>query len=840
MTSTHLEPDNTQPAASLAAPADPSVDPVAPSSPADSLSADSSFSDAYKEQPSEEKGVEGVIAQVTEVSDDYAMTFDSDGEDQADSQGIAQENIQQQTQHLPVTVLSNNMSSIETTTNNVPQSGQNAEPTRATPPSPHPTSIDAAANLPNTSTSQAPTTTPQTQSYEAPADGEIDTIQLLLDNIVANGEKNAAAKAVTQSPALTPTTSSLPTHSSLPPRPQVPPNSTYDDDIQKYHTGPPGVPPQAANSYRHPPTAPPGANFVMQDSLRYSADPRGLLPPPPAAFNQQHPPSASPISPSSYNPLNGPPGQGSLGAVGARDDANDLDAKWGPDIQKLYDTFLAEERMYVTEGLWDRFPIGSRLFIGNLPSEKLTKRDLFHVFHKYGKLAQISIKQAYGFIQFHEAAACHAALQNEQNVEVRERKLHLEISKPQKNSRNAQANAPPVRNRTPEYNRGGGQTDRGGRQQGGRMPPGDRYDGRSNVRNDEYGRPLRIRDDYRPVRSPTPPRAFRGRDEYMPRGRDQYDGRDRRRSRSRSPYSSTRDNARYRERSPSPRSRQATEDESLPIPRRSPQNIPDVQIILMDQLDKGFVDWVESEFHRRSLKTDVIFLSPRLPLQAVIRRQILEGVHAVSQVTMRSQSSSKIPLQVFDRQGGIDNVRFDEYQDLEPRIAAELVLRAKQTPVQPQVSQVPQYTQPQYQVPQAYQPPAPAPAPAPISAPVQAAPNLANLVGQLDNASLQKLLGTLSAPQQQNPPVVAANPVIDLAGLLGGLQPQQPQQNGYTQNNGYTQPLPADPYAGLANNPALASLLGGHAIPPAPQTQPQQQSAQQVQNIMAQLAKFRQ
>jgi hypothetical protein len=41
-----------------------------------------------------------------------------------------------------------------------------------------------------------------------------------------------------------------------------------------------------------------------------------------------------------------------------------MDAKWGPEVQKLYDEFLADEQMYVTEGLWDRFPIGSRLFIG--------------------------------------------------------------------------------------------------------------------------------------------------------------------------------------------------------------------------------------------------------------------------------------------------------------------------------------------------------------------------------------------------------------------------------------------------------------------------------------------
>jgi nuclear polyadenylated RNA-binding protein 3 len=53
----------------------------------------------------------------------------------------------------------------------------------------------------------------------------------------------------------------------------------------------------------------------------------------------------------------------------------------------------------------------------------VTKRDLFHVFHKYGKIAQVSIKQAYGFVQFHTSAACHAALEHEQGAEVRGRKM---------------------------------------------------------------------------------------------------------------------------------------------------------------------------------------------------------------------------------------------------------------------------------------------------------------------------------------------------------------------------------------------------------------------------------
>jgi nuclear polyadenylated RNA-binding protein 3 len=378
--------------------------------------------------------------------------------------------------------------------------------------------------------------------------------------------------------------------------------------------------------------------------------------------------------------------------------------------------------------------------------------------------------------------------------------------------------APLRRSRSPDYQKGG-MSDRGRYgQTGGRGV--DRYDGRSAPlpRDGEYGRPLRARDDYRPGRSPSPPRSnFRGRDDSgFSRGRDSYDSRDRRRSRSRSPYSH-RDSGRYRERSLSPRVREANEDAELQIPRREPRDVPDVQVILVDQLDRGFVSWVESELRARGIKPEIMFLSPRLPLQAVIRRQILEGVLAVSQLDMKSQNSSKIPLQVFDRQGGANNVRFDEYQGLEPKIAAELVLRAKQTQA-PTAA----YTQPQFASGQSYQPPPAAPT----------AANLASLVGQLDNATLQKLLGSLNTPQQQqSTPAVAANSSIDLAGLIGGLQQQQPRQDYQPQ------PPAANPYVNLAGNPALAALLGNN--PQQSQSAPQQ-SAQQVQNIMAQLAKFRQ
>ena len=153
--------------------------------------------------------------------------------------------------------------------------------------------------------------------------------------------------------------------------------------------------------------------------------------------------------------------------------------------------------------------------------------------------------------------------------------LDLEISKPQKNSRNAAASAAgdslragnKRRSRSPDYGRGSQRT-------GGQRNGADRYGSNGNSRVE-----ARRRDDYRPMRSPSP-RGFRGRDDYYgPRGRspDRYYGG--RRSRSRSPYNR---HGRYRSRSP-----QDLDDEaSLPFPRRDVRDIPDVQIILIDQVDR--------------------------------------------------------------------------------------------------------------------------------------------------------------------------------------------------------------------------------------------------------------
>ena len=52
-------------------------------------------------------------------------------------------------------------------------------------------------------------------------------------------------------------------------------------------------------------------------------------------------------------------------------------------------------------------------------------------------------------------------------------------------------------------------------------------------------------------------------------------------------------------------------------------------------------------------------LLPRVPLAAVVNRQILEGVPAIVKLYRSAQVTGKIPLQVFDRSRGPEDVRFD-------------------------------------------------------------------------------------------------------------------------------------------------------------------------------------
>lgn len=249
--------------------------------------------------------------------------------------------------------------------------------------------------------------------------------------------------------------------------------------------------------------------------------------------------------------------------------------------------------------------------------------------------------------------------------------------------------------------------------------------------------------------------------------------------------------------------------------------MPDVQFLLLQDVNRDFVGWVQGAFVERGLKVDVMFLNPRFPRDLVIQRQVVEGVHGVIELDLRSQSVAKVPLQTFDRSAGRHNARFDQYQDLDPKIAAEIVARAKsqsqlQSPAgysggqYPSVSYPPQPHMPPHMPPQMPQmPPQHYP-----GAHSQAPANL-NL-GGLDNATLQRVLSAVQGgpqggiPGQQQmggAPGVDVNAVLRALGASGGAAaPHQRQSVAYP-------PAPA------SGNPADQA---------------------HVQNIMAQLSRYRQ
>jgi len=206
---------------------------------------------------------------------------------------------------------------------------------------------------------------------------------------------------------------------SLPPRP--PPHQDLNhhrnisNDIRSYHPHP-----QAQT----------GA------SAQHTYDTSALQPPTAAASSMTLP--TAPGLPSRENFM-APPAKPSSGA-------DDEDYTFPPELEASFDQFLRDEKANVAEGSWDRFPDGSRLFVGrcichrvlrlhgidlpagNIPTEKVSKRDVFKRFAKYGKLAQIALKQAFGFVQFYDPESCAKALAGEQDKPLKGRKMRAYLS----------------------------------------------------------------------------------------------------------------------------------------------------------------------------------------------------------------------------------------------------------------------------------------------------------------------------------------------------------------------------------------------------------------------------
>lgn len=353
MTSTHIAQ-----LPSMTAPTDSASGSVPiTSADGDSSPANSSFSDAYKDNTVGVNGKQNgaVKESTTEVADDdYAMEFDSDGDEHSDSLAVAQANVETDTIPPSTSLSVADLSSIPTSNGN---HALDAQHTQTNSSFSFPT---ARAEAPQAPQPEATTAI----SYEGAANDEGVDIQALLDTITANAE---AASSLNTPNSATPTSSTfprgLPAHASLPPRPEIP-RVGFRDNTPKYTTTASSF---CTSIHSYPP--PPGVQSLPARAPGTSIDPRAALPPPPSASFTQSGLSSS--SSSLTQPSNLP--SDSRKAVPASksnietyqahlDDPTNV--KWPPEINKQYDRFLIEEQGYVQSGQWGDFPQGARLFIG--------------------------------------------------------------------------------------------------------------------------------------------------------------------------------------------------------------------------------------------------------------------------------------------------------------------------------------------------------------------------------------------------------------------------------------------------------------------------------------------
>ena len=168
----------------------------------------------------------------------------------------------------------------------------------------------------------------------------------------------------------------LPAPAGLPPRPPpqekpaIHPNYMPGEDIRSYHYphvhhagNNPNHPSQPSNSYRPSQNLAPsqGASGAPGTSSAQNG-----LPPPPMATFQQPPRTNEPAQPSpTTQQIQQKDTNGTNSAKASiPGSASDRGTNWGNDIERIYDQFVNDERVYTAEGTWDKFPPGSRLFVG--------------------------------------------------------------------------------------------------------------------------------------------------------------------------------------------------------------------------------------------------------------------------------------------------------------------------------------------------------------------------------------------------------------------------------------------------------------------------------------------
>lgn len=240
---------------------------------------------------------------------------------------------------------------------------------------------------PDATTHESPT---EHNAHVQPLDADVNGVvnyQTLLDNLNPLSAPAPSADDITSISAVAPSEpanaprpssvesplAALPIPAGLPPRPPpqekpaIHPNYTPGEDIRSYHY------PHTQSSNTHSSySSQPSNSYRPSQGYHHPASSaavgaNGLPPPPPPTF-QQPTTKAGQVQ---RSPLNQQARQkdssgknGEKSTLAADEDADEV--PWSPEVERKYTQFLHDEGIYVTEGLWDRFPPGSRLFVGKI------------------------------------------------------------------------------------------------------------------------------------------------------------------------------------------------------------------------------------------------------------------------------------------------------------------------------------------------------------------------------------------------------------------------------------------------------------------------------------------
>ncbi|XP_052638612.1 nuclear receptor coactivator 5 isoform X1 [Harpia harpyja] len=168
-----------------------------------------------------------------------------------------------------------------------------------------------------------------------------------------------------------------------------------------------------------------------------------------------------------------------------------------------------------------------RLFVGNLPTDHMSREEMEEIFSKYGKIRALSMYHGYGFVQYDRLEDVQAALDGEKGRLYKGYRLDIKKAVERRNMNKASSRSSPARREPYAYGDGrDARRDRSPLRGSPRRDPRDGRDGR-NGRDSRDTRDIRAR-DMRDARDHRDPRDLRDpRDIRDPRDlRDPRDVRD--------------------------------------------------------------------------------------------------------------------------------------------------------------------------------------------------------------------------------------------------------------------------------------------------------------------------